>query len=144
MKVKDWLARHPATILLVPAGNSLVEALDRMLERPEARDAYVIDERKRVIGHLGRRRLVHHLFAAQRPVHTRRQLMDRIAAGTAHESMSRHFATARPDEDLDEVFHRMLEHDVEDLPVIDDDGMLRGAVNLAGLLRWFRSEADRG
>jgi CBS domain-containing protein len=142
MKVKEWLARNPATALVVPAGCSLVEALDRMLDTPEARDVYVVDERNRVIGHLGRHRLAHYLFAAQRPVHTRRQLMDRIAAGTALESMSRHFAAARPDEDLDDVLHRMLEHAVEDLPVIGEDGTLVGAVNLGAVLRWFRSSAD--
>lgn len=44
------------------------------------------------------------------------------------------YCSAEPEEELDEVLHRQLEYGVEDMPVIDDDGTLAGAVNLTTVL----------
>ena len=41
------------------------------------------------------------------------------------------------DEELDDVLHRQLEHEIEDMPVLDANGALLGAVNLTRVLRAF-------
>jgi predicted transcriptional regulator len=44
-------------------------------------------------------------------------------------------ASASPDEELEDVLHRQLEHEIEDMPVLDHSGVLVGAVNLTRVLR---------
>ena len=39
-----------------------------------------------------------------------------------------------PDEELDNVLHRLLDSDLEDLPIVDDDRKLCGLVNLTEIL----------
>ncbi len=64
--------------------------------------------------------------------------MERISGGTAHEIMNSEFVYARPDEELDNVLFRQLDHDIEDMPVIDDEGILLGTVNMATALKEIR------
>ena len=61
--------------------------------------------------------------------------MMRIAGGSARELMDTEFTFARPEEELDNVLHWQLEHDVEDMPVINGDGKLLGVINLRVVLR---------
>jgi CBS domain-containing protein len=44
------------------------------------------------------------------------------------EIMSREVATCRPQDSLNEAAHRMWEHDVGSLPVVDDDGLPIGII----------------
>ena len=64
--------------------------------------------------------------------------VERVAGGTARELMQADFPSSRPDEELDMVLHRQLEHDIEDMPVLAADGTLLGAVNLSEVLRAVR------
>lgn len=45
--------------------------------------------------------------------------------------------TAHPDEDLDEVLARMIDRKVEDLPVVNKNNEILGAVNMNDVLRAF-------
>jgi CBS domain-containing protein len=67
-------------------------------------------------------------------------LMERMAGGTADELMEPHFMHARPEEELEDVLQRLLEHEIEDLGVIDDLGALAGAINLTQVLRGMREQ----
>ena len=134
MRVSDWISQHPDTVVTVPESAGLDEILSLLVDNVAMRDAYVVDEDGRVIGHLTHRRLAHMLLADQRPTHTRRQIMERIAGGAAGELMDRDFVYATPNEALDEVVHRQLTHDVEDMPVLKEDKRLLGAINLRAVL----------
>lgn len=140
MTVGEWIAQHPGLAVTVPDDWSLQQIVNRMLEEPYLRDLYVISENRRVVGHLSHKKLAELVLAEHRPVHTRRQFMHRVAGGTARELMDAHFVSAHPDEELDNVLHRQLEHDMEDMPVIDDQGQLVGAVNLRTVLRDFHRD----
>jgi CBS domain-containing protein len=117
--------------------------IDRLLEQDVPRDVYVVSAEGRVLGHLSHRRLARLLLAEHRPVHTRRQIMERVCGGTAEELMEPHFVYAHPDEELEDVLHRLLEHEIEDMAVIDDLGLLVGAINLTEVLRDRRNETRR-
>ena len=112
----------------------LNEVVERMLEQTGARDVYVVAGR-RILGHISHRKIVHLLLAEHRREHTRRQIMEQIAGGAAQDFMDPHFASARPTEELDNVLDRMLEHDVEDLPVLDDQQLLVGTIRLTTVLQ---------
>jgi hypothetical protein len=49
--------------------------------------------------------------------------------------MSSSFASAAPAEELEKLLHRQLEHEIEDMPVLNGAGRLLGAINLTRVLR---------
>lgn len=141
MIVSDWLKAHPRHPMTVSAGTSIEEALDRMLEEPCVRDIYIVDGNKRLIGHLSHTRLAECLLIEHRPVHTRRQLMDRVAGGNVAAHMDPELYFANCDEPLDEVISRQLSKQLEDMPIIDNTGKILGAINISDILReWRRDE----
>lgn len=134
MKVSTWLKAHPRALRTVARDAPVEEALARLLEDPSLRDVYVADDDGCLLGHVSEHKIARHLLGHHRPVLTRRQIMQRVAGATAGELMNAHFPIARPDDELDEVLHRQLEHDVEDLPILEDDRPI-GAVNLRQVLQ---------
>ena len=135
MKAADWLEKHPARALTIGREASLPEAMGLMLDHPETRDIYVLDAEERVCGHLGFRRLAGMLLAHLRPTHTRRQLIERVTAGSVGEHMDDHVLCMRPDQRISEVFHHHMERRVEDIPVVDEQKRLLGVIRVADLLR---------
>jgi CBS-domain-containing membrane protein len=135
MKISEWISLHPGRAITVPPNCSLNDAMVRMLAEECMRDLYVISCDEHLIGHLSHKKLVNLLLTEHQPVHTRRQLIMRIAGGSAQELMVTEFTFARPDEELDNVLHWQLEHDVEDMPVINEDGILVGVINLRVVLQ---------
>jgi CBS domain-containing protein len=119
----------------------LEEAVDRALAGLRLRDLYVTGRDGEVRGRLSHARLAHLVLAEHRPVGSRRELFERVAGGNAGDLMETHFPHARPDEDLDDVLHRQLHDDVEDMPVLDARGKLLGTVNLTAVLRAARQGA---
>jgi len=138
MKVSEWIRNHRRSVIIALPDLSMEEVLDRFLAEPCLRDLYVVDDDHRLIGHISHKRIAELVLAQHRPVHTRRQIMERVACGSARELMQTDFPSAHPDEDLDDVLHRQLEQYVEDMPVIAADGSLLGAVNLSAVLRASR------
>ncbi|MFP4639749.1 MAG: HPP family protein [Guyparkeria sp.] len=135
MKAGNWLEAHPRRGVTVAATDSLAVAAQALLDEPESRDAYVLDEAGRVCGHLGFRRLAGILLAHLRPSHSRRQLIERITPGSVGEYMDERVLCVRPDERISDVFHQHMERRVEDIAVIDDDGRLLGVIRVRDLLR---------
>ncbi len=146
MNVEYWLAQHPGTAVTVQPDDSLSTVLDRLLDAPCClRDLYVVDRYGHLAGHISHKRLAEYMLAEHRPVHTRRQIMEWVAgAGSAADFMDLHFPTASPKEELEDVIHRQLEKGLEDMPVVDADGTLLGAVNLTQVLRELRRDAPEG
>jgi CBS-domain-containing membrane protein len=137
MNVSDWLAKHEHVIVTVTKDTSLRDVISRLLEEPCLRDVYVTAEDGHLVGHISHKRLAEYLLAEHRPSHTRRQLMERVAGGTAGDFMNSFLVSALPDEQLDDVLNRQLEMELEDMPVIDVDGRVLGAVNLTHVLREY-------
>jgi len=137
MKVELWLARHPGTAVTVQPEDSLERVLDYLLDAPSClRDLYVVDREGRLSGHISHKRVAEYMLAEHCPVHTRRQIMERVTGGgSAGDFMDVHFPTASPAEELEDVIHRQLEKGLEDMPVVAPDGTLLGAVNLTLVLR---------
>lgn len=140
MKVSDWIVKHPYEVITVTSNASTEEALDAMLAQPCARDIFVIDDDGKIVGHLSHIRLAKNILMEQRPVHTRRQLMERVVGGNVSELMDPEIYLARCDEPLDEVLSRQLSKQLEDMPVVDKKEKLIGAINLSEVLREWRKK----
>lgn len=142
MKVSEWICRFPAQIVTIHPESSLEQAVDQLLSGAGVQDLYVVSGENVVLGHLSHRRLVALLLAEHRPVHTRRQLMERIVNGTVEELMEGEVVFARPEEELDDVLCRFIDHDLQDMVVLDAQGVLVGGINLNTVLREMRKRPD--
>ncbi|MDH5357447.1 MAG: CBS domain-containing protein [Gammaproteobacteria bacterium] len=131
--VSEWLSLHPETPVVV-AGKTPMREVALTLLANNSRDAYIVDENNKVLGHLSFGKMTNHLLSEHRPIHTHRQLFARVTDPTAEEVMDPHFAYARCDESLCEVIHRQLERDVDTLVVLAEDNTLLGSVSLRDLV----------
>lgn len=134
MRTDEWLRDHPREPLLVPHDAPTAEAAARLLDDGH-RDLFVTDDGGAVCGHIGHLRIARLLLAERRPRLSRRHLLERVAGGTAADLMERHFAHAGPDEALEDVIHRLLDHDQDELAILDDDHRPLGAIDLTAVLR---------
>lgn len=135
MKTGEWLAKHPTMALTISGDASLKEAARLLLDHPEQRDVFVVDEDGRVRGHLGFRHVSTLLLAELRPSHSPRELVERITLGTVAAHMDDHVMCAGAGEDIGDIFHRHMEQRVENIPVVDDERRLLGVIRLVDLLR---------
>ncbi len=145
MKVADWIARHPGTVTQIAPMACLEHVIDLMLETtPLPRDIYVVSEDGVLLGHVRYQPLLRTYLAEHQPTHTLRQIMERIARGSVREFMERHFAIATLDEELDSVLVRQLEHDLDEMPVLDEAGRLVGVIKMVDVLRDMRQIEKEG
>jgi len=143
MKVLDWLNHHPMHAGIVREDWELNQIMQKMLGNSRLNDLYVIDANDQVIGHLSYQKLAKLVLAEHCSSHTRSQILERIVPGTAVELMEAHFATASPDENLNDIIVRQLDHWVEDLPVINQEGKLLGVINLSDVLLEVLKEKEQ-
>ncbi len=134
MKVSDWLIKHPVHAGVVYADWNLQQIMEKLLGNSRLNDLYVLDSANKVIGHLSYKKLAKLVLADHCVCHTRSQLLERVVSGSAEELMEVHFASADPEENLNEILYRQLDHWVEDLPVINQQNELLGVINLSDVL----------
>lgn len=129
--VADLMSRHVPT---VGVDDSLQRAHELMKGRRLAH-LPVVDRQARLIGVLTQRDL---LFAApQAPaklnVEDRARMLGRFAVGRAVDAK---LTTASPDEPVLDAGKRMVENQLDFLPVVDDGGQLLGLVTEDHIVRW--------
>lgn len=134
MKVSEWLQKHPRELITVQEGCTLDQATSRILSESCVKDIYVVNGEQQIIGHIPFMKLARLTLAEHSPIHTRSQIMERVTCGCACDLMETHFASADPSEEMDETLHRLLEHHIEDMPVINGQGDCLGAINLLDVL----------
>lgn len=138
--VDAWLRAYPREALTLDADADADAGVARLLAA-DARELWVTDAGGRPIGRLDLHRLAALRLAAHRPRRSRRDLTDRRLDARAGELADRHLRPARGGDAVDEVIHRMLEERLETLPVVDDGGVVRGAIHLVDLLGAAGDEA---
>ncbi len=135
MKVSNWLARQPRECAVADVDLSIGALANIFLSHPALRDLYIVSPEGLILGRIRHHRLAKLLLAEHLPVQTTHQIMERVFGGTSSEIMERDFASAHPDEELDNVLHRMLEYMVDDMPVLDDEKHIIGTINLTDIMR---------
>jgi len=134
MKVSDWIVQYPSPPVTVAPKTPMPEIAKRFLSYPKLRDLYVISSEGIILGHVRHRRLAQIMLAEHLPIQNRSQILERISIGPANEIMEGDFVTARLNEELDNVLNRMLEYQVEDMPVLNEENKFAGSINLTDVL----------
>jgi len=147
MKVDAWLRRHPGCVARVGKDAPLEEVMDLYLSDERLRAVFVVDEEERPVGWISGNRILSLAMGEYRPRLPPRLLLEHVDPGRAKVLMNQRLATAHCDEELEDVVHRMLEADQEDLPVVADRGANAGVIHVRELVRSVRQgrrDAEEG
>ena len=119
--------------IIVTKGMGFREVVERVLEDPRTRSAYVVDSRHRVVGMIALREMLE-------AIENSLSLSDKVRAPararprrtTMPFSVEAHMfkpVTVTADDRLIDALRTMIEKGQEDLPVVDEDGVLIGELN---------------
>jgi CBS domain-containing protein len=126
--VRDAMVSEPPTC---DAGAS-AQSAGQALARPEVRAVFVVDE-GRLVGVVTRKTLVREVVAPG---------LDPTAT-PLREIAEEPIATLRADLELEQAFHYLEEHELERVPVVEEDGRLVGVLSRAVVQRRLAEDRPR-
>ena len=117
--------------ILVTRQMKLHEVVDRVLADPRTRSAYVVDEKRRLLGMIGLKQMLTAVEGSLLIVDkTRPQTRTkRVMLPFSVEEYMVRAVTVSPEDRLMTALQRMIKHDLEDLAVVDDQGIILGELN---------------
>lgn len=119
--------------IIVTKGMGLREVVERVLADPRTRSAYVVDSKNRVIGMIALKEMLEaiegslSLFERVRPPARLKPRRKSIPFSVEEHMFTP--VTVTEDDRLIDALGKMIEHGQEDLPVVDDGGILIGELN---------------
>ena len=161
LTVKDFLkdlTSNQEPLLVVSEDLPIAELVDRMTRLADDRIILVADQSERIQGLISLGDLARHLkhtrstelhFHSQPPAqkrsykgrnirHSGREILHQITAETAGDIMCKEIRSCRPDEQLSEAIHKMLDGEViKILPVVNENGSLAGSIHLLDIMQYF-------
>ncbi|HEX9725291.1 MAG TPA: CBS domain-containing protein [Vicinamibacteria bacterium] len=127
MKVSELMTTDVRTCWI----NEPLDRAAKLMWESDCGSLPVLDQNGRVVGMITDRDVC---MAA----YTQAQLLGRIPVSRA---LSPELHSCKPEEDLDKVENRMRSHQVRRLPVVDDEGHLRGVLSLADIAQRAAKDA---
>jgi len=117
--------------IVVNKGMKLHEVVDRVLADPRTRSAYVVDSRRKLIGMIGLKQMLEAIESSLSVFDKNRILSKgkRKSLPFSVESYMFKPVTVSEHDRLLTALQRMIRHGLEDLPVVDEDGIIVGELN---------------
>lgn len=120
--------------LAVPSAATLEEAAERVTGLRQVRGIYVVDDQGRLIGTVSLGVLLRHLTTARhRPQFHVRSLLSRLTSEQVADLMDSHVIYATTEDDVEQVVDRMIAANIKEIPVVDQERRLIGALGLLDL-----------
>ena len=136
--VWDLVVKNPAVI---KQDESLARLLEVMVEDPQTRNVYVVDDQQQLLGVVRMTMVISLLFPLQALGRiTSRQHWFRqvnVSGKTVREVMNKRPPTVRADTRLQDMARVLLEEGITELPVVDSGGKLVGRVNMYEIIRAY-------
>ena len=105
--------------------------------KPNLKSVYVVDDKLRLLGNITLKNLIKHEFIGLVPSSFEYfDALEFIGKKTAEDLMTRAIYV-KDNDSLKDAFVKMYEHDVEELPVVDDDHHLIGNIDIIELLSYL-------
>jgi len=119
--------------IIVTRQMNLHDVVDRVLADPRTRSAYVIDDGRRLLGMIGLEQMLTAIESSLSLFDKDRPLVGRGGKrGPLPFSVEEYMVnpvTVYQDDKLITALRKMIDNGMEDLPVVDDDGILLGELN---------------
>jgi mannitol/fructose-specific phosphotransferase system IIA component (Ntr-type)/CBS domain-containing protein len=145
MKVRDAVNLDDREPILLREEASLYEAIQRMIDAPHVRSAYLVDEQGQLEGILTLRNLVNYIFSHFyfRKPEKGESIYDWMNLVGAIDLANTDTVCVTQDEPLQEAVRKILEHDLQEIPVVDEEGSVVGDLNLLQLLSVWVEKARK-
>ena len=129
--VRDAYRLVVANPIVVTKGMGLHDVVDRVLADPRTRSAYVVDDKRKLIGMIGLTEMLAAIQGSLSLFEKGRQQprSKRIPLPFSVEEYMVKPVTVTEDDRLLTALEKMMKHGLEDLPVIDDHNTLIGELN---------------
>ena len=111
--------------------------------KPNLKSVYVVDDKLRLLGNITLKSLIKHEFIDLVPSSFEYfDALEFIGKKTAEDLMTSAIYV-KDNESLKEAFVKMYEHDVEELPVVDDEHHLIGNIDIIEMLTYLIVKKER-
>jgi len=110
----------------------LHDVIDRIIEEPRTRSAYVVDGRQKLLGMIGLKQMMTAVEGSLTIFDGGKGARAAKRSAPLPFSVEKYMfkpITVTPDDRLISALKKMIEHDLEDLPVVDENGYLIGELN---------------
>lgn len=135
LKVRDLLPFSQSAPSLVRTDATLRDVVGKLVEDRATREVYVVDEENRFQGVITVRRLARFVFSALVPDRSSAtDLLELVSAENAEDLAIRKSACVHEDDPFEHVIDLMLRHEINEMPVVDDERVIVGNVNLLEIL----------
>jgi CBS domain-containing protein len=135
LKAKQLLAFSPSVPAVVTAEAGLREVVEKVLEDRSTREVYVIDDEGRFFGVITLRRLARFVFMHEVPdTSSATDLLELASARTARDVALQKASYVGEDDSLAHVIHVMFEFDINEIPVVNNERIIVGSLNMLEIL----------
>ena len=113
---------------------ALEEVSEKIIQMPQVRGIYVVDEKKRLQGYLSLGILIRHVIAARHKPHFHvRSLLTMITAEKVADIMEKDVICAQKDDTLETVLDKMVLRNIKQVPVVNEDRQIIANVGVLDL-----------
>ena len=116
------------------------EIVDAFVGSHHSHILYVVDDEGRFRGVLSLGNMIRHVFFHYHdPSIDSRSLVSMVISKTAIDFMQREPIFAIHSEDVEDVLQRMIDHNVKEIPILDDDKRVVADLTIVDLLKYYKS-----
>ncbi len=140
-KIADLLEQlKQRKIPVVPKGATVSEIIDAFAASEHSRILYIVDDERRFIGVLSLGNMIKHVFFHYRDPSSidSRSIISMAVSETAGDFMQREPVFAIYSEDVEDVLQRMIDHNVKEIPIIDDEKRVVADLTVVDLLKYYK------
>lgn len=143
IKVKELLTFSTTHPTLVTCEATLRDVVEKLIQDRETREVYVVDD-GRFFGVITLRRLARLVFTQELPDKpSATELLDMLTVRNAGDLAIRKAAHVGLDDPLERVIEVMFRFDINEIPVVGDDGVILGCLNMLEILSaWHQGKLN--
>ena len=140
-KIADLLEQlKQRKVPVVPKRATVSEIIDAFAASDHSRILYVVDDEWRFIGVLSLGNMIRHVFFHYHdPSIDSRSIVSMVVSETASDFMQREPMFAIHSEDVEDVLQRMIDHNVKEIPILDDEKRVVADLTIVDLLKYYKS-----
>ena len=115
--------------------------IDAFAVSDHSRVLYVVDDEWRFIGVLSLGNMIRHVFFHYHDPSSidSRSIISMVVSETAGDFMQREPIFAIYSEDVEDILQRMIDHNVKEIPILDDEKRVVADLTIVDLLKYYKS-----
>jgi CBS domain-containing protein len=117
--------------------------VSEFVKNPALHHICVVNEEKRLLGLINRKRLFKHIFLHHIAPDTRvSNLLGLLTAEKSSDLMITHLITCSEDDSIYDVIKNLIEHKIREMPVLDREGRVLGFITILMIMKKWLGEED--